>query len=157
MPFIPVFGTKGIPSAVPPAIRQKAHFSGADTPKTCNESHTAVPTAISDGSSRGKAQIPHPCGSHHSAFAEEMFSVRGDPIIAFAYRENSNTHRGKMQVCFRIFGGKTVDLSAGNGRFGAGCRRGAHIAQVHKKRGAFLWNITGLQFLCQSARLKQTG
>ena len=55
-PLIPQTGTKGNASAVPPAIRQLARFSDADTSKTCNGITRPFLLRFSDGSSWGKAR-----------------------------------------------------------------------------------------------------
>ena len=86
MPIIPAIGTKGNPSAVPPAIRRKsgAAFKSADTLAVFNG--TTRRTLLhygSGGSSWEKAPYCTPSGSHHSALAVKVHSIKGSPISAF--------------------------------------------------------------------------
>jgi hypothetical protein len=55
-PIIPQLGTKGIPSAVPPTIRQNGALKSAITLATCNGVTRPSLLKISGGSSREKAR-----------------------------------------------------------------------------------------------------
>jgi len=96
-------GTKGIPSAVPPAIRPKAHFSGADTPLMYNGITRPALLLVSGWQLLGESPMQHPSGFHRPAFANVARIAQGDPIIAFAYRRYSNKSHLKMQALFHIF------------------------------------------------------
>ena len=88
MPIIPAIGTKGNPSAVPPAIRRKngAAFKSADTLAVFNGTTRRTLLRFIDdsgGSSWEKAPYCTPSGSHHSALAVKVHSIKGSPISAF--------------------------------------------------------------------------